>query len=60
MIVLRLLTLLGVLFLAGLGVAFLVTRDRRYLRIAWRTLQALLVLAVGYGLLYVFGRVLLG
>lgn len=47
------------LFLVGLGVAYLVTRNRRYLAIAWRTVQAVVVLLVAFGLLYVFERVLL-
>jgi hypothetical protein len=59
MLVLRFVALAAALFLLGLGIAFLVTRDRRYLRIAWRTLQAVVVLAVAFGLLYVFRRVLL-
>jgi len=47
------------LLLAGLGIAFGVTRDRKYLRIAWRVVQSTLVLVVGFALLYVFERVLL-
>jgi nucleoside permease NupC len=48
-----------VLLLAGLGIAFAVTRDRKYLRIAWRTALGALVLVVAFALLYVFERVLL-
>lgn len=59
MLVLRALALLGLLFLAALGVAFLVTRERKYLRIAARTVQAAIVLGAAFGLLYVFERVLL-
>ena len=59
MLILRIVVLLALLFLAGFGVAFLVTRDRRYLRIAWATIQAVLALLVAFGLLYVFERVLL-
>ena len=59
MFVLRLVGILGGLLLAGLLVAFLVTRNKRYLRIAWLAVQILLLLAVGFALLYVFERVLL-
>ena len=59
MLVLRFLLPLAALLLVGLGVAFVVTRDRRYLRIAWRGVQAVVVLLVAFGLLYVFERVLL-
>lgn len=59
MFVLRFVVLAAALFLLGLGVAFLVTRNRRYLRIAWLTLQIVVLLAVAFGLLYVFERVLL-
>ena len=59
MLVVRIVVLFAVLFLAGLGVAYLVTRERKYLRIAWRTLQVVVLLLVAFGLLYVFERVLL-
>ena len=59
MFVLRFVVLLAAVFLLALGIAFAVTRDRRYLRIAWRTVQAVVVLLVAFGLLYVFERVLL-
>jgi hypothetical protein len=59
MFVLRFVVLAAALFLLGLGVAFLVTRNRRYLRIAWLTAQIVVLLAVAFGLLYVFERVLL-
>ena len=59
MFVLRFVVAIAGLFLLGLGVAYLVTRDRRYLRIAWRCLQTVVVLLVAFGLLYVFERVLL-
>ena len=45
--------------LAGLVVAFLVTKNRRYLTIAWLAVQVLLLLAIAFGLLFVFERVLL-
>jgi hypothetical protein len=57
--VLRIVAIAGGLFLAGLVVAFLVTKNRRYLTIAWLAVQVLLLLAIAFGLLYVFERVLL-
>jgi len=39
--------------------AFLVTKNRRYLTIAWLAVQVIALLAVALGLLYVFERVLL-
>ncbi len=59
MFVIRVVVLFTALFVLGLGVAFLVTKDRKYLRHAGRTLQAVLVLVVAFGLFYVFERVLL-
>ncbi|HET9576724.1 MAG TPA: hypothetical protein VFP44_02795 [Usitatibacter sp.] len=59
MLVVRFIVVFAALFLAGLGVAFVLTRDRKYLRLAWRILQVVVVLLVAFGLLYVFERVLL-
>jgi len=59
LLVLRLVAILGGLLLAGLVVAFLATRNRRYLAIAWISVQVMLLLAIAFGLLYVFERVLL-
>ncbi|HYC35099.1 MAG TPA: hypothetical protein VEC19_01655 [Usitatibacter sp.] len=59
MLVMRIFLPVAALFLLGLGLAFLFTRDRRYLRIAWRTVLVVLALLVAFGLLYVFERVLL-
>lgn len=59
MVVLRLIVVAAGLLLLGLGVAFLVTRNRRYLTLAWRVIQVVLLLLVAAGLLYVFQRVLL-
>ena len=59
MLVVRFVVAFAALFLLGLGVAFVLTRNRKYLRIAWRSLQVLLLLLVAFGLLYVFERVLL-
>ena len=59
MLVLRFVVLIGGLFLAGLLIAWILTKQRIYLQIAWRSVQVLLVLAVAFGLVYVFERVLL-
>ena len=59
MFVLRIVAIAVGLLLAGLVAAWLVTRNRRYLTIAWLALQLLLLMAVALGLLYVFERVLL-
>lgn len=59
MLVLRFVILFGGLFLAGLLVAWILTKQRRYLQIAWRTVQVVVVIAVAFGLFYVFERVLL-
>jgi hypothetical protein len=59
LLVLRFVVLIGGLFLAGLLIAWILTKQRKYLRIAWRTLQVVVVLAVAFGLVYVFERVLL-
>jgi hypothetical protein len=58
-LVVRFVVLFAALFLLGTGIAFVLTRDRKYLRIAWRTLQVVLLALVAFGLLYVFERVLL-
>ncbi|MGZ5032443.1 MAG: hypothetical protein ACXWAC_04525 [Usitatibacter sp.] len=59
MLVIRFIVAMAALFLLGLAIAFVVTRDRKYLRIAWRSVLALLLLVVAFALLYVFERVLL-
>ena len=59
MLILRFVAIFGGLLLAGLLLAFAVTRNRRYLRIAWLAIQVGLLLAIAFGLLYVFERVLL-
>jgi hypothetical protein len=56
---LRFLAAFLALWLVGLGVAYLVTKNRRYLVIAWLTLQIGLLIAIGLMLLYLFERVLL-
>ena len=57
MLVVRIVVLFTALFLLGLGVAYVVTRERKFLRLAWRTLQFVVLLLVAFGLLYVFARV---
>jgi len=57
--ILRIVAIVGGLLLAGLVVTFLVTKNRRYLTIAWLAVQVMLLLAIAFGLLYVFERVLL-
>lgn len=59
MLVLRFVGILGGLLILGLAIAWLVTRDRRYLRYAWLAIQILLLLVIAFALLYVFERVLL-
>jgi hypothetical protein len=59
MLILRAVAVLTLLFLVGLGGAWVVTRDRRYLRIAAKTVQTVLLLAVAFALFYLFERVLL-
>ncbi len=59
MLILRVVGILGALLLVGLVAAYLVTRNRRYLTIAWLAVQVLLLLAIAFTLLYVFERVLL-
>jgi hypothetical protein len=57
-VVLRFVVLFAALFLLGMGVAYVVTKERRYLRIAWRVIQITLLVVVAFALLYVFERVL--
>ena len=59
MFVLRAVFLLTLLFLLALGGAYLATRDRKYLRLAGKTIQIVTVLAVAFALFYLFERVLL-
>lgn len=59
MLVLRIVAVFGGLLLAGLVIAWAVTRNTRYLRIAWLGIQVVLLLGVAFALLYVFERVLL-
>jgi hypothetical protein len=57
-LVLRFVVVFAGLFLLGTGVAFVLTRERKYLRLAWRVLQVSLLVVVAFALLYVFERVL--
>ncbi len=59
MFVLRAVFLLTLLFLLALGGAYLATRDRKYLRLAGKTIQVATFLAVAFALFYLFERVLL-
>ncbi|MCW5592635.1 MAG: hypothetical protein FIB05_07830 [Betaproteobacteria bacterium] len=59
MFVLRAVFLLALLFLLALVGAWLATKDRKYLRLAGRTIQVLTLLAVAFALFYLFERVLL-
>lgn len=59
MIVLRLLLVLSLAVIAGLVLAWLFTRDAKYLRIAARILRFIVVLGVVVALVYVVERLLL-
>ena len=59
MFLLRILLPLALLFLLGLVIAWMVTKDRRYLVLAQRSALAMGLLVVVLGLLYIFERVLL-
>ena len=59
MLILRVVAIFGGLLLLGLVFAILVTRNRRYLTIAWLAVQIVLLLGIAFALLYVFERVLL-
>jgi hypothetical protein len=58
-LILRIVAVFGGLLLVGLVAAWGVTRNTRYLRIAWLGIQIVLLLAIVLALLYVFERVLL-
>jgi hypothetical protein len=57
--VIRAVVLLALLLLLALLGAFLATRDRKYLRIAGKTLQLATLLVVAFALFYLFERVFL-
>ena len=59
MIVLRLLLILSLAVIAGLALAWLFTKDAKYLRIISRIVRFLIVLGVVVALLYVAERLIL-
>jgi hypothetical protein len=59
MFILRVIAIFTGLLLIGLVIAWAVTRNRRYLRIAWLAVQVILLLLIAFALLYIFERVLL-
>lgn len=59
MIILRLILVLGLAVIAGLVLAWMFTRDGKYLRIAGRIVRFLIVLAVVVALIFVAERVIL-
>lgn len=59
MVVLRLILVLGLAALAGLVLAWLFTRDKKYLLIAGRIVRFIVVLAVVVALVFVAERVIL-
>ena len=59
MFILRIVGIFAGLLLIGLVIAWAVTRNRRYLRIAWLSVQVILLLCIAFALLYIFERVLL-
>ena len=59
MLLLRVILPLAVLLLAGLGIAYLVTKERKFLRYLVLSLQIELLLIVAFGALYVLERVFL-
>lgn len=59
MFILRIVGIFTGLALIGLVIAWAVTRNARYLRIAWLSVQVILLLGIAFALLYIFERVLL-
>jgi hypothetical protein len=57
--VLRFVVLISLVFLVALVGAYLATKDRKYLRIAGKTIQVMTLLVVAFALFYLFERVLL-
>jgi asparagine N-glycosylation enzyme membrane subunit Stt3 len=57
--VLRFVVLIALVFLVALVGAYLATKDRKYLRIAGKTIQVMTLLVVAFALFYLFERVLL-
>ena len=59
MFLLRVLLPLAVVVLVGLGIAFVATRERKYLRWLVVAFELELLLVVGFGLLYLVERLFL-
>jgi hypothetical protein len=59
MFLLRVLLPFAVLLLVGLAIAFVSSKDRKYLRYLMLAAQIEVLLLVAFGLLYVFERVFL-
>ena len=59
MFILRIVGIFTGLLLVGLVIAWAVTRNARYLKIAWLSVQVILLLCIAFALLYIFERVLL-
>lgn len=57
--VLRLILVLSLIVLAGLGLAWMLTKDKKYLRIAGRILRFLVVLGVVMALVFIVERLIL-
>lgn len=56
MFLLRVLLPLAVVVLVGFGIAFVTTRERKYLRYLFLAFQVELLVVVGFGLLYLVER----
>ena len=59
MFLLRVLLPLAVVVLVGFGIAYVTTRERKYLRYLFLALQIELLVVVGFGLLYLVERLFL-
>ena len=59
MIVLRFVLVLSLIVLAGLGLAWMLTKDKKYLRIAGRIVRFLVVLGVVMALIFITERLIL-
>ncbi|HZZ94792.1 MAG TPA: hypothetical protein VFE23_19685 [Usitatibacter sp.] len=59
MFLLRVLLPLAVMVLVGFGIAFVASRDRKYLRYLILAFQLELLVIVGFGLLYLVERLFL-
>ena len=59
MVVVRLLLFLALATIAGAGLFFMFTRDRRYLRFIWQAIKYTILLLVMVMLFFVFERLIL-